>query len=71
MRIWNERLLAALDDRALEPGASLDNEKGDQLRHVANTCARGCRDDQSAEVFAHRAPSEQQRDYRRIDSSDD
>lgn len=63
------RLLAALDDRALESGASLDNEKGDQLRHVADTCAAVLQEKtQSAEVFAQLVRrAEQQRDYRRID----
>ncbi len=63
------RLLAALDDRALESDASLDNEKGDQLRHVADTCAAVLQEKtQSAEVFAQLVRrAEQQRDYRRID----
>jgi len=63
------RLLTALDDRAVEPGASLDTEKGDQLKHVADTCAAVLQEKtQSAEVFAQLVRrAEQQRDYRRID----
>jgi len=63
------RLLTALDDRALERGASLDSEKGDQLKHVADTCAAVLQEKtQSAEVFAQLVRrAEQQRDYRRID----
>lgn len=64
------RLLAALDDRAMETGASLETEKGAQLRHVANTCAAVLQEKtQSAEVFAQLVRrAAQQRDYRRIDA---
>ena len=64
------RLLAALDERALEPGASLETEKENQLRLMADTCATVLQEKtRSAEVFAqlvHRADS--QRDYARIDA---
>jgi len=64
------RLLAALDERALEPDASLEAEKETQLRHIADTCAAVLQEKtRSAEVFAqlvHRADS--QRDYARIDA---
>jgi hypothetical protein len=64
------RLLAALDERALEPGASLAAEKETQLRHIADTCAAVLQEKtRSAEVFAQlvrRADS--QRDYARIDA---
>lgn len=63
------RLLSALDDRATETAASLDNEKSNQMRHVADTCAAVLQEKtQSAEVFAQLVRrAEQQRDYRRID----
>ena len=64
------RLLAALDERALETGASLETEKENQLRRMAETCAAVLQEKtRSAEVFAqlvHRADS--QRDYARIDA---
>jgi hypothetical protein len=64
------RLLAALDERALEPGAALAAEKETQLRHIADTCAAVLQEKtRSAEVFAQlvrRADS--QRDYARIDA---
>jgi hypothetical protein len=64
------RLLAALDERALDPGASLEAEKETQLRHIADTCAAVLQEKtRSAEVFAQlvrRADS--QRDYARIDA---
>lgn len=62
------RLLAALDERALEAD-NLETEKGNQLRHIANTCAAVLQEKtRSAEVFSqlvHRA--DKQRDYKRID----
>ncbi len=63
------RLLSALDDRATETAAALDNEKSNQMRHVADTCAAVLQEKtQSAEVFAQLVRrAEQQRDYRRID----
>ena len=64
------RLLAALDERALESGAALAAEKETQLRHIADTCAAVLQEKtRSAEVFAQlvrRADS--QRDYARIDA---
>jgi hypothetical protein len=62
-------LLAALDERASETEASLENQKG-ELRRIANTCAAVLQEKtRSAEVFAQlvrRADS--QRDYARIDA---
>jgi len=64
------RLLAALDERALERDASLEAEKENELRHIADTCAAVLQEKtRSAEVFAQlvrRADS--QRDYARIDA---
>jgi len=64
------RLLAALDERALESDASLEAEKETQLRHIADTCAAVLQEKtRSAEVFAQlvrRADS--QRNYARIDA---
>jgi hypothetical protein len=64
------RLLAALDERALEPDDTLEAEKETQLRHIADTCAAVLQEKtRSAEVFAQlvrRADS--QRDYKRIDA---
>jgi hypothetical protein len=64
------RLLAALDERALETGASLDAKKENELRHMADTCAAVLQEKtRSAEVFTQlvrRASS--QRDYARIDA---
>ena len=64
------RLLAALDERALEPDASLEADKETQLRHIADTCAAVLQEKtRSAEVFAQlvrRADS--RRDYGRIDA---
>jgi hypothetical protein len=64
------RLLAALDERALETSAALEAEKENQLRHIADTCAAVLQEKtRSAEVFAQlvrRADS--QRDYARIDA---
>ena len=64
------RLLAALDERALKSDASLEAEKENQLRHIADTCAAVLQEKtRSAEVFAQlvrRADS--QRDYARIDA---
>ena len=64
------RLLAALDERALETHAALEAEKEIQLRRIADTCASVLQEKtRSAEVFAQlvrRADS--QRDYARIDT---
>ena len=63
------RLLAALDDRAADGAASLDDEQREQLRHVAKTCATVLQEKtQSAEVFAQLVRrADQQRDYKLID----
>lgn len=63
------RLLAALDDRAAETAASLNNEQSEQLRYIADTCATVLQDKtQSAEVFAQLVRrADRQRDYKRID----
>jgi hypothetical protein len=64
------RLLNALDERTQDTEASLEPEKGNQLRHIAETCAAVLQEKtRSAEVFAQlvrRADS--QRDYARIDA---
>jgi hypothetical protein len=64
------RFLAALDDRAGEAGATLDAEKENRLRMLADTCASVLQDKtQSAEVFAQLVRrAESQRDYKRIDA---
>jgi hypothetical protein len=64
------RLLAALDERALEPGASLETEKENQLRRMADTCAAVLQEKtRSAEVFAQLVRrADNQRDYARIDA---
>ena len=64
------RLLSALDDSALEAGASLETDKGTQLRRVADTCAAVLQEKtQSAEVFSQLVRrAHQQRDYARIDT---
>ncbi|MDQ6651266.1 MAG: hypothetical protein M3Y84_00820 [Acidobacteriota bacterium] len=63
-------LLSALDERTLENDGLLENEKGKQLRHIADTCAEVLQEKtRSAEVFAqlvHRADNH--RDYARIDA---
>lgn len=63
------RLLAALDDRAVETASAADTEQSEQLRHVANTCATVLQEKtQSAEVFAQLVRrADQLRDYKRID----
>ncbi len=64
------RLLTALDERAMEPDASLEVEKETQLRHIADTCAAVLQEKtRSAEVFAQLVRrADNQRDYARIDS---
>jgi hypothetical protein len=64
------RLLTALDDRASETGTSLETEKGNELRRVADTCAAVLQEKtQSAEVFTQLVRrAHQQRDYARIDT---
>lgn len=64
------RLLSALDERTQETEVSLEPEKGNQLRHLAETCAAVLQEKtRSAEVFVQlvrRADS--QRNYARIDA---
>jgi hypothetical protein len=64
------RLLAVLDERAAEAGASLSTEQAGELRRMAETCAAVLQNQaQSAEVFAQlvqRAHAGQ--DYARIDA---
>jgi hypothetical protein len=64
------RLLAALDERALETDASLEAEKEGQLRHMADTCAAVLQEKtRSAEVFAQLVRrADNRRDYARIDT---
>lgn len=64
------RLLTALDDRASETATSLETEKGEQLRRIADTCAAVLQEKtQSAEVFTQLVRrAHQQRDYARIDT---
>lgn len=64
------RLLAALDERALETNTALEAEKENQLRHIADTCAAVLQEKtRSAEVFAQLVRrADNQRDYARIDS---
>ncbi len=63
------RLLTALDERALEAD-NLETEKGNQLRHIADTCAAVLQDKtRSAEVFTQLVRrADKQRDYKRIDA---
>lgn len=64
------RLLAALDEHALDTNAALEAEKENQLRHIADTCAAVLQEKtRSAEVFAQLVRrADNQRDYARIDS---
>lgn len=64
------RLLTALDERALESDASLEAEKGNELRHIANTCAAVLQEKtRSAEVFTQLVRrADKQRDYARVDA---
>jgi hypothetical protein len=63
------RLLAALDERALDAD-NLETESGNQLRHIADTCAGVLQEKtRSAEVFAQLVRrADKQRDYKRIDA---
>jgi hypothetical protein len=64
------RLLAALDERAMEKDASLEAEKENQLRHIADTCAAVLQEKtRSAEVFTQLVTrADRQRNYARIDA---
>ena len=63
------RLLAALDERASEAGATLNAEQVKELRHMAETTALVLQSQtQSAEVFAQLvARAHRAHDYKRID----
>jgi len=63
-------LLTALDERASETVKSPEVEKGNQLRHIADTCAAVLQEKtRSAEVFAQLVRrADKQRDYARIDT---
>ncbi|MEO7970568.1 MAG: hypothetical protein ABI698_04660 [bacterium] len=63
------RLLTALDERTHEAD-NLATEKGNQLRHIANTCAAVLQEKtRSAEVFTQLVRrADKQRDYKRIDA---
>ena len=63
------RLLAALDERSAEAGASMNAEQEKELRRVAETIALVLQNQtQSAEVFAQLVErTHRQRDYARID----
>ena len=64
------RLLAALDERALDSSSTLGAEKETQLRQIADTCAAVLQEkSRSAEVFAQLVRrADNQRDYARIDA---
>ena len=64
------RLLAALDERAAEAGASLNPEQAASLRRMAETTASVLQNQtRSAEVFAQLVErAHQQHDYARIDA---
>jgi hypothetical protein len=63
------RLLFALDERALDAG-NLETEKGNQLRHIAETCAAVLQEKtRSAEVFTQLVRrADKQHAYKRIDA---
>lgn len=64
------RLLYALDERVAENGSALPNEKAQEMRHMAETCAALLQNQtQSAEVFAQLVlRAHRQHDYARIDA---
>jgi hypothetical protein len=64
------RLLAALDERALESESSQEKVESGRLRHIADTCAAVLQEKtRSAEVFAQLVRrADGQRDYARIDA---
>lgn len=64
------RLLSALDERALEKDASLEAEKENELRHIADTCAAVLQEKtRSAEVFEQLVRrANRKRDYARVDA---
>lgn len=64
------RLLTALDERALETSVATDDDKGLELRRIADTCAAVLQEQsRSADVFAQLVRrADKQRDYHRIDA---
>jgi len=64
------RLLSALDERAIDANAVLDEEKGAELRRIADTCAAVLQEkSRSADVFAQLVRrADKQRDYKKIDT---
>ena len=64
------RLLTALDERAIDANAVLDEEKGAELRRIADTCAAVLQEkSRSADVFAQLVRrADKQRDYKKIDT---
>lgn len=64
------RLLTALDERASDATTVLEDEKGEELRRIADTCAAVLLEkSRSADVFAQLVRrADKQRDYKRIDA---
>ena len=64
------RLLTALDERTSETDGSLAKDQGNQLRHIADTCAAVLQEKtRAAEVFAQLVRrADNQRDYARVDA---
>jgi len=64
------RLLTALDERASDATAVLGDDKGAELRRIADTCAAVLQEkSRSADVFAQLVRrADKQRDYKRIDA---
>ncbi len=64
------RLLTALDERAFNADALLDEDNGVELRRIADTCAAVLQEkSRSADVFAQLVRrADKQRDYKRIDA---
>jgi len=64
------RLLTALDERAIDANAGLDETKGAELRRIADTCAAVLQEkSRSADVFAQLVRrADKQRDYKKIDT---
>jgi hypothetical protein len=63
-------LLSALDERASETAKAVESDQGNQLRHIADTCAAVLQEKtRSAEVFEQLVKrADTQRDYARIDA---
>ncbi|MBC7853308.1 MAG: hypothetical protein IAF94_07725, partial [Pirellulaceae bacterium] len=64
------RLLTALDERASDATAVLEDDKSVELRRIADTCAAVLQEkSRSADVFAQLVRrADKQRDYKRIDA---